>query len=101
MGKNFLNQTLGLRKSFLNQTIYVLKNWLQQQSFLSRDSLLNRAFLNQERTVLLKIDMKNCPLLGKLLSVWRTVSALLKSAQTAQSAQTVENSHSFFNVSYT
>ena len=50
---------------------------------------------------LLKIDIKNCPLLGKLLSVWRTVSVLPKSAQTAQSAQTVENSHSFFNVSYT
>ena len=47
---------------------------------------------------LLKIDIKNCPLLGKLLSVWRTVSVLPKSAQ---SAQTVENSHSFFNVSYT
>jgi hypothetical protein len=37
-------------------------------------------------------------LLEKLLSVWRTVSVLPKSAQ---SAQTVENSHSFFNVSYT
>ena len=51
--------------------------------------------------ILLKIDIKNCPLLGKLLSVWRTVSVLPKSAQSAQSAQTVENSHSFFNVSYT
>jgi hypothetical protein len=51
--------------------------------------------------ILLKIDIKNCPLLEKLLSVWRTVSVLPKSAQSAQSAQTVENSHSFFNVSYT
>ena len=50
---------------------------------------------------LLKIDMKNCHLLGKLLSVCRTVPVLPKSAQTAQSAQIVENSHSFFNVSYT
>jgi hypothetical protein len=48
--------------------------------------------------ILLTIDIKNCPLLGKLLSVWRTVLVLPKSAQ---SAQTVENSHSFFNVSYT
>ena len=30
---------------------------------------------------LLKIDMKNCPLLGKLLSVWRTVLVLPKSAK--------------------
>ena len=51
--------------------------------------------------ILLKIDIKNCPLLGKLLSVWRTVSVLPKSAQSAQSAQTVENSNSFSNVSYT
>ena len=50
---------------------------------------------------LLKIDVKNCLLLGKLLSVWRTVSVLPKSALSAQSAQMVENSHSFFNVSYT
>ena len=50
---------------------------------------------------LLKIDIKNCPLLGKLLSVWRTVSVLPKSALSAWSAQIVENSHSFFNVSYT
>ena len=51
--------------------------------------------------ILLKIGIKNCPLLGELLSVWRTVSVLPKSALSAQSAQTVENSHSFFNVSYT
>ena len=51
--------------------------------------------------ILLKIDIKNCPLLGKLLSVWRTISVLPKSAQSANSAQTVENSLSFFNVSYT
>jgi hypothetical protein len=51
--------------------------------------------------ILLKIDIKHCHLLGKLLSVWRTVLVLPKSAQSAQSAQTVENSHSFFNVSYT
>ena len=51
--------------------------------------------------ILLQIDIKNCPLLGKLLSVWRTVSVLPKSALSAQSAQMVENSHSFFNVSYT
>ena len=50
---------------------------------------------------LLKIDLKNCPLLGKLLSVWKTVSVLPKSAQSANSAQTVENSPSFSNVSYT
>ena len=49
----------------------------------------------------LKIDLKNCPLLGKLLSVWRTVLVLPKSAQTAQSAQMMEKSNSFFNVSYT
>ena len=51
--------------------------------------------------LLLKIDIRNCPLLGKLLSVWRTISVLPKSAQSAHSAQTVENSHSFFNVFYT
>ena len=50
---------------------------------------------------MLKSDIKNCPLLGELKSVWRTVSVLPKSAQSAKSAQTVENSHSFFNVSYT
>jgi hypothetical protein len=49
--------------------------------------------------ILLQID-KKIVLLGKLLSVWRTVSVLPKSAQSAKSAQTVENSHSFFNVSY-
>ena len=37
--------------------------------------------------ILLKIDMKNCPLLGKLLSVWRTVSVLAKSAQSAQTVK--------------
>ena len=51
--------------------------------------------------ILLKIDIKNCPLLGKLLSVWKTVSVLPKSALSAQSAKIGENSHSFFNVSYT
>ena len=53
----------------------------------------------------LKIDsMKNCPLLRKLLLVWSFcsgVSVLPKSAQSAKCAQMVENSHSFFNVSYT
>ena len=51
-----------------------------------------------------KIDplaMTSVPLLGKLLSVWRTISVLPKSAQSAHSAQTVENSHSFLNVSNT
>ena len=51
--------------------------------------------------ILLKIDIKNCPLLGKLLSVWKTVSVLPKSALSAQSAKIGENSRSFFNVSYT
>ena len=38
--------------------------------------------------ILLQIDIKICPLLGKLLSVWRTVSVLPKSALSAQPAQT-------------
>ena len=66
--------------------------------------LNKRAFLVLKRVTptfsnlgtLLKIDIKNCLLLGKLLSVWRTVSVLHKSAQSANSAQTVENSHSFY-----
>jgi hypothetical protein len=43
--------------------------------------------------ILLRIDMKNCPLLGKLLSVWKTIQYCPN--------QTVETSHNFFNVSYT
>jgi hypothetical protein len=49
----------------------------------------------------LKIDMKNCPLLGKLLSVWSFCSEVSVLPKSAQSAQTAENSHIFFNVSYT
>ena len=40
-------------------------------------------------------------LLGKLLSLWSYFSAVSALPKSAQPAQTVGNSHSFFNVSYT
>ena len=88
-----------LRKHVLDSNLWVFAIIdLNQHAFLVLKGV-TPTFSNLG--ILLKIDMKNCPLLGKLLSVWRTVSVLPKSALSAQSAQMVENSHSFFNVSYT
>ena len=39
-------------------------------------------------SILLKIDVKSCPLLGKLLSVWRTISVLPKSAHLPRQLKT-------------
>ena len=84
----FMIQSHEFLQSFtwINMLFWFLKGWPPTFSNLG---------------ILLKNDMKNCLLLGKLLSVWRTVSGLSQLSQSALSAQTVENSHSFFNVSYT
>ena len=51
--------------------------------------------------IVLKIHMRNCSLLGKLLSVWSFFLAVSALPKSAQPALTVENSHSYFNVSNT